>query len=230
MLVCSAGCRRCPPIISGLRSAVRRGESGTANIYFEEGPAAGDGHYLDHFTGPSRTWIRTVESSKPQLVQTSDICEEKKRWLQAALPAVGPRSIDCYGKYGVYNYGKTKVLLHYYARYLDVGTAKDLHELSRAEQMDLDIVLQLRKDESELTVLWRGKPASNRTVYVRGPKKLRKNLKTDEKGSVRFTPENAGRYTFRTSAEKATPGRDGDEEYSLIRHNGTLVMTLLVKK
>jgi uncharacterized GH25 family protein len=203
---------------------------GKALIYFEESPSAGDGHYLDHFAKTSKTWFRTVENIKPQLMPVEDIRQNKKRWLSAKLPATAPRSVDCYGKFGVYAYGETKVLLYYYARKLDVSTHEDLHELGRAKHMNLDIVPHDHEDEVELTVLWQGKPAENRMVFIRGPKQFRKNIKTNAKGRVRFTPSNAGKYTFRTSVEEATPGREGDEDYSLIRHNGTLIMTLPLNK
>jgi uncharacterized GH25 family protein len=206
------------------------GEHGSADIYFEHAPSAGDGHYLDHFTKTSKTWFRTVEKIEPKLVKTADVGADKKRWLRAKLPAAAPRSVDCYGKFGVYSYGKTKVLLHYYARNLDVRTHEDLHELGRAEHMDLEIVPHDVEEEIELTVLWKGKPAVDRTVYIRGPKRFRKNIKTDNNGHVRFTPLQAGRYTFRTSVEEATPGREGDEDYALIRHNGTLIMELPLRK
>lgn len=206
------------------------GEHGTVNIIFEEAPSARDGHYLDHFTGTSKTWFRSVEKIEPKLIRTADIRADKKRWLAAKLPAGAPRGIDCYGKFGVYTYGETKVLLHYYARTLDVSTHEDLHELGRAEHMDLDIVPHDSEDQIELTVLWKGDPAANRTVYIRGPKQFRKNIKTDENGHVRFTTVNPGKYTFRTSVEEATPGREGEEDYALIRHNGTLIMTLPLKK
>jgi len=208
----------------------RSGVPGAANIYFEESPSAGDGSYLDHFTKTSTTWFRTVEEIEPQIIKTSDTREDQKRWLRAHLPTSAPRSIDCYGKFGVYRYGKTNVLLHYYARNLDVGTHEELHELGRAEHMDLDIVPHDDQDHVELTVLWKGKPAAERIVYIRGPKKFKKNIKTDNKGRVRFAPAHAGRYTFRTSVEQPTPGREGDKEYSLIRHNGTLIMTLPLRK
>lgn len=208
----------------------RGGEHGTANIYFEEAPAARDGHYLDHFTGTSKTWFRSVERIEPQVIKTSDTRADKKRWLAAKLPAGAPRGIDCYGKFGVYAYGETKVLLHYYARVLDVTAHEDLHELGRAEHMDLDIVPHDVEDQLELTVLWKGKPAADRMVFIRGPKNLRKNVKTGDNGRVRFTPADPGRYTFRTSVEEPTPGREGEEDYALIRHNGTLIMTLPLKE
>lgn len=208
----------------------RLGDNGAANIIFEESPSAGDGYYLDHFTETSKTWFRSVEKIDPQPLATSVVREDQKQWLRARLPGGAPRSIDCYGKFGVYRYGNTNVLLHYYARNLDVDTHEDLHELGRAEHMELEIVPHDQESEVELTVMWRGKPADGRTIYIRGPNKFRKNLKTDNRGTVRFNPANPGTYTFRSSVEEPISGRDGDEDYSLIRHNGTLIMTLPLQK
>jgi hypothetical protein len=202
------------------------GEYGSAKIYFEEGPSAGDGHYLDHFTGSSKTWFRTLERIEARLIPTSELRDGEKRWLAAKLPGAAPRGVDCYGKFGVYRYGNTPVLLHYYARCLDVTSHEALHELSRADHMDLDIALHDHEDKVDLQVLWRGKPAGGRMIYIRGPQRFRKNLVTDEDGKAQFTPVSPGRYTFRTSVEQATAGREGDEQYDLIRHNGTLVVNL----
>jgi hypothetical protein len=208
----------------------KAGDNGTTNVYFEGGPSAGDGQYLDPFVKAGKTWIRTVEHLKPKLLKIKEVTNPKQRWLSAALPRGGPRSIDSYGKWGVYRYGQTDVLLHYYARMLDVDTHEDLHELARAEQMKLDIVPHDHEEEMELTILWKGKAVANRTVYIRGPKRFQKNLKTNKMGVVEFKPEGPGRYTFRTSVEENKSGKEGDKEYSLIRHNGTLIMTLPLKK
>ena len=51
--------------------------------------------------------------------------------------------------------------------------------------MDLDIVPHDSEAEVEMTVLWKGKAATERIVYIQGPKQFRKNAKTDEKGRVR---------------------------------------------
>ena len=203
------------------------GEHGIANIYFEESPSVGDGHYLDPFVQAKTTWIRTVKQISPQLIETSEqTAGEKQRWLSAPLPAAAPRSIESYGKFGVYRYGKTDVLLHYYARYLDVTAHEDLHELARAEQMMLDIVPHDVGDKLELKVLWHGEPAVGRPVFVRGPKRFRVNLETNERGIVRFPVKDRGRYLFRTNVEEDKAGVDGDKEYSSIRHHATLIMTL----
>jgi hypothetical protein len=110
----------------------KSGEGEVANIYFEEGPAPGDGGYLDPIAASAKTWIRTVDSPKPALLKTSEATAPNKRWLTADVAKAAPRSVDCYAKFGVYRYGQTDVLLHYYARHLDVSTHEDLHELSRA--------------------------------------------------------------------------------------------------
>ena len=202
------------------------GDEPTVGIYFEEGPAARDGGYLDPILASNKTWWRTVENIEPQPVEVSDIREDDKRWLRAALPADAPRSVECYGKFGVYFYGDTPVLLHYYAKWLDVSAHEDLHELGAAEHMDLDIIPHDHRDDVELTVLWKGEPAEERTVHIRGPEGFRQNLTTDEHGRVEFTPTAGGRYMFRTNVELATPGEDGDDAYELIRHHATLIMNL----
>jgi len=204
----------------------KAGEHGAALIIFEESPFARGGEYLDHFSTTGKTWVRTVEETKPQPIETVDTKEEDKRWLQGPLPAAAPRSIESYGKFGVYLYGKTPVLLHYYAKYLDVKSHEDLHDLGQSEQMLVDLVPHDHEKEMEVTLLWKGEPAADRTVRVRGPKKFSQNIQTDAKGMIRFTPEAQGQYTFHAYIEEATPGKDGDDEYKLIRHHGTVVMQL----
>lgn len=202
----------------------------TANIYFEESPGAGTGEYLDPILRTNKTWLRTVEKPQPQALEVQDKKEANKRWLTADLPQSAPRGIDSYGKYGVYRYGQTDVLLHYYARCLDLESHEELHELARAEQMRLDIVPHDEADGVQLKVLWEGKPAGGRPVSVRGPKGLNQNLKTDDQGLLHVKTEAAGQYTFRAYVEEDKSGRDNDKEYSLIRHHATLVIKLPLKK
>jgi len=203
------------------------GTHGTTNIYFEGGPGPGDGHYLDPFVECGKTWIRTVDAIKPVEIKTKDVMESEKRWLSAELPESAPRSIDSYGKWGVYRYGETDVLLHYYARHLDVESHDDLHELGRAEQMALDIVPHETSGVMELTVLWQGKPAANRTVSVRGPKGMKENLKTDEKGMAQFKIGEKGQYILKTNVEeKDNKGTFEGKDHDMVRHHATMILTL----
>jgi len=205
------------------------GAHGTTNIYFEGGPGPGDGKYLDPFVDRGTTWIRTVDSIKPVELKTVDFKEANKRWLKAELPESAPRSIDSYCKWGVYPYGETDVLLHYYGRHLDVQSHDDLHELGRAEQMALDIVPHESDGIMELTVLWKGKPASSRTISVRGPSGLKENLKTDEKGRAEFKIGGKGRYILKTNVEeKDSPGTFEGKDYDMVRHHATMILTLPV--
>ncbi len=208
----------------------KSGEKGTVNVYFEEAAAPGDGKYLAPFAKNGTTWIRTVADPKPVVIPMKETKRATTRWLTAPAPASAPRSIDSYGKFGVYRYGKTDVLLHYYARHLDVETHDDLHELSRAKQLELDVVPHDDGDKMELTILWKGKPAVDRIVHVRGPKSFQENPKTDQQGKVVFAIKEPGNYVFRTYVEEGVAGKDDGQDYSLIRHHATMSMTLPLKK
>lgn len=143
------------------------GAEKVANVYFEESPRAGDGHYLDHFLGSSKVWIRTLEQPDPDPVSASEVKNGENRWMQVALPAASEYSVDSYGKFGVYTYGKTKVLLHYYARNLVVASHDTVHELGRAEQMDLDLVPHDLGKDLEVTLSWKGSQLQSvRSSYV----------------------------------------------------------------
>lgn len=206
----------------------KKGEHGTVNVYFEGGASAGDGRYLDPFLKTGTTWVRTVESPKPQKLDIKDVKVEKKRWLSAECTASGPRSIDSYGKFGVYSYPKAETLLHYYGRLIEVSTQAELNKLARAEQMDLDIVPKASGGKVELTILWKGKPAADRVVSVRGPKGFQINVKSDKDGKASFENK-GGRHTLQTSYEIKTDGEDGGRKYEIIRHHSTMIADLPTK-
>ncbi|MCD0462786.1 DUF4198 domain-containing protein [Roseiconus lacunae] len=194
------------------------------NIYFEESARPGDGHYLDHFLGKSDVWIRTIEDPAPEPIRAKEVNEGELRWMQVGLPKAEEYSVDSYGKFGVYEYGTTKVLLHYYARNLRVKSHDAMHELGYAEQLNLDLVPHNFGNDYEFTLLWKGKPVPDRMVFIRGADGLRKNVKTDAKGKVKLTRPSNGDLTLRSSVEFATPGEENGEAYELVRHNITLVL------
>lgn len=207
----------------------KSGNNGTVNVYYEGGPGPGDGQYLDRFIKRSRTWIRTIDAVRPAELKMKETTSPGKRWLSSALPANGPRSIESAGTFGVYRYGETDVLLHYYGKNFDAGSQEELAKLGRAEQLDLDIVPHPADDGAGFQVLWKGQPVAGRPVAVRGPGGFKAQLKTDDKGRIQFKPEKKGRYTLRTSVEQKETGTDNGQEYQLIRHHGTALINLPVR-
>ena len=203
-----------------------RGDGRVANIYFEESPNPGDGSYMDHFLGKEKTWIRTLSQPDPEPLNAKEAKKDGKRWMKIDFDGDGECSVDVYGKFGVYQYPSGKVLLHYYARSLQVHSHDAIHELGRAEQMDLDLVPHDVGNKLELKLLWKGEPVKNRMVFIRGPERFRQNLKTDERGRVVFSPESPGQYTIRSSKEEMKSGEEGEEKYQSVLHNITMVLKL----
>lgn len=205
----------------------KTGDHGQANVYFEEGPAAGDGHYLDPFIENGKAWIRTGE--KPEEVKLAEIKTKGKRWMSGALPKDGPRCVSTSFKFGVYRYGKTDVLLNYYARNIDVKTNAELKQLESAKHLKLHIVPTVEDSTVTLQVMWQGKPATNCEMRLIGPK-FRKRTQTDENGQVTFKAETPGVYRMRTTInEPDKSGTDGGKEYSLTRHHSSLIINLPLK-
>jgi hypothetical protein len=207
----------------------KSGDHGTTNLYFEGGPGPGDGKYLDPFIERGTTWVRTIKNNKPVPLEMAVIKKPGKRWLASELKVDGPRCIDSFCKWGVYRYGKTDVLLHYYAKHFDAKSVADKNALARAEQLDLDIVPTFSEDGVELQVLWKGKPAAGRPFKLRGFGGLKKNLTTDEEGRVRFKPLASGFHSMRTSVDEPdNSGTFDGKDYDIARHHCSLTVNLTV--
>ncbi|HBE67007.1 MAG TPA: hypothetical protein DDW52_02555 [Planctomycetaceae bacterium] len=200
------------------------GEWKGTNIYFEESAKPGDGFYMDHFLGKSDVWVRTIEEPLPKPIQAEEVKTGDKRWMRVPLPESDEYSVDAYGKFGVYEYGTKKVLLHYYARNLSVNSHDAMHELGHAEQMKLDLVPHDEGGKIEFTLMWKGKPVADRMVFVRGPDGLRKTVKTNDKGTIELKRPSKGSLTLRSSVEFPTRGNENGEAYEAIRHNITLMI------
>lgn len=202
------------------------GEQGAMNLYFEGGASPGDGKYLDPFVNHGKSWLRTLDQEKATELEMVEVKKDKKRWLTSKLPSAGPRVIESYGKWGVYPYGKTDVLLHYYAKNFDVKAVEQLEKLGTSSNLKLDMRPSWSGKSLQLQVFWQGKPASKLSVSVRGPKGFKADLKTDDKGVVSFEPKDGGRYTLKTSVQEEKGGTDAGKEYQQIRHHATMLTTL----
>ena len=199
------------------------GPHGTMNLFFEEGPRPGDGHYLDPLVKRGQSWIRTSGSKDSQKLKMVEVKKPGKRWLSSKLPSGGPRVVESYGKFGVYRYGNTDVLLHYYAKNVDVPSLSQIGQFGRSANLKLDLVPSVSDKSLKLQLLWRGQPAAGRPVKVRGPSGFKQNLKTDDKGLVTFDVIRPGRYTVLTNVEEKKSGSDDGKSYAFIRHHSSLV-------
>ena len=195
------------------------------NVFFEHALQIEDGKYIPHFISRGKTWI--ADTTGVRELRVADTGKEKMRWLSAEIESSAPLRIDSYGLFGVYRYGTEDVLLHYYAKHLDIRTAGHLKQLGASNNLDLDIV-PTQSEDGKITVqvLWKGKPAKGRKITVRGPTRL--DLKTDENGLVHFDAKKKGLHSFLTSVEEMTPGTDplDKKDFVKIRHQSTLTMVL----
>ncbi|QDU93223.1 DUF4198 domain-containing protein [Lignipirellula cremea] len=202
-----------------------KGGQTVANVYFEESPNPGDGGYLDPIAASGKTWIRTVKEPTPKLLAMEEAVKPGKRWLSAPVSAKAPRGLESTGTYGVYPYGDTMVLLHYYARYLDTDDQNAVDDLAVAEQLMLDIRPHFTLKGLELEVIWKGEPAAKRPIYVKGFSG-RKTLTTDENGRAFFPFDKAGRHLLRTYVELDEGGTHDGKEFEKIRHHATMTVEL----
>ena len=203
------------------------GMHGTVNIYFEGGPGPGDGQYLDPFIKRGTTWIRTIDAPKTAVLKVEETKSPGKRWLSAKIPAAAPRVIDSFAMWGVYTYGKTEVLLHYYAKNAQVSSEAELNKIGRSDKLAFDVAPTLKGQNVSCEVTWNGKPAPNCKVSVRGPGGFRTSMKTDAKGKLSFAAEKKGRYTVHATLDEADKsGTQDGKKYDIKRHHSTLIMML----
>ena len=203
----------------------KSGDHGTTNVYFEGGAGPGDGQYNDPFVKRGKTWIQTLDSEKPAEIKMADTKKPGKRWLSGELPAGGPRSITSYGKWGIYTYGKSEVLLHYYSKLIDAESADDFYQLGRSKQLTLDVVPVQAESGYALQLFWKDKPVAGTTIQIRGPKGFSATPKTDDEGLVKFETDVTGQFTVKAVFEEKEKGEFEEKPYDLIRHNYTMLMT-----
>lgn len=204
------------------------GEHGAMNLYFEEAPAPGDGFYLDPFIQRGQAWLRLsgVEKSEPLKLTEVKVEEKNHRWLTSKLSKSGPRSVESYTKWGVYKYGKTDVLLHYYAKFIDVETPEQLAEVGQSDNLKLDVRPTWEDDKLRLEVMWDGKPAPDTKIYLRGPG-LKGTINTDANGKATLKPEKPGQYSLRAyHREGDKSGTFEDKSYEEVRHHSSLTIIL----
>ena len=227
--------------------------SGITKLHFEDKPTPGLGEFLQPFADGAQTWIRTLSTNSPKQIQLAEVTNQGNRWLSAELSQEGPRSIETYAKWGVWQFPDTgnETLLHYYAKHLDVNSPDNLDALGVASEFLLDLVpsgyvkpsqffnLDLGVERLsnfisrwtgpsvEILVRWRGQPAADAHLTVRGPTGPKIHLKTDAKGYVRVQASEPGLWTFLSYVEESDKkGVDQGKAYDVVRYTSSLTLRL----
>lgn len=202
-------------------------EQPVLELVFEESPRPGDGHYLDPIVERGKTWVRTRDMPQPRAVGMEEMRMPDLRWLRGKLDDNGLVAADSYVKWGVYRYGNTDALLHYYAKYIETAEALPAPARQRSEKLDLDIVVEESAEGRQVAVFWRGEPAANREIHLRGPQGRREKLTTDAAGRAKLTVAHSGPHTFRVAVvEQNKAGEFEGKPFTQVRHNATLTIRL----
>jgi len=202
-------------------TATNKDGSRTTDLVFEEWVLPGDGGYLDAIVKRAETTLRQP-GNKPQTFELKEIKQSGKRWMQASGPARLPFALETYVKWGVYRYGKTDTLLHYYAKHV-AGNDKSLLEPGK---LAFDISHKVEANKAHLTVTWQGKPLPNAKIYIRGSKDTR-SLVTNKSGNATLVLTRPALYTFRTKVIKNDEsGEFEGKKYTAVHHNSTLTVHL----
>lgn len=166
-------------------------------VSFAEGLEGGSANLVDRIAG-SEAWLRTPQGEPSRLELTTWIDEPAGVGaLVAPVPAEGSAAVDVACRYGVFERGETSMLLNYYAKHLRLNDAGDLAKLARAERLPLDIVPRAEGKGLQLQVLWQGRPAAGVEVVVLDPQDESRQFETNDRGTVTFSPTEAGRYAIR---------------------------------
>lgn len=200
----------------------KQGKQGTVLFYFEHAPKAGDGAYLDPFIERGTFWLTTADGESTK-IELNDTKEDKLRWLETELSEASPRCIDLYTKWGVYRYGNTDTLLHYYARNIDARDADDVTALAESKHLKLQLQPQLSSGELTVRVTWEGKPLAKQQINLRSPT-VAKNFTTNEDGIAVLPLNRPGNYALRTKVVKKKSGEFLGKDYAEVHHHSTLLM------
>lgn len=200
----------------------KEGKHGTVLFYFEHAPKVGDGGYLDPFIQRGTFWLTTTDEESAE-IKLKDTKQEKLRWLQGELTKTSPRCVDLYTKWGVYRYGNTDTLLHYYARNIDARDAADVAKLAESKNLKLQLQPQFEGGELSVRATWEGKPLANQEITLRSPT-VAKNFTTNDDGVAVLPVDRAGNYGIRTKMVVKEGGEFLDKEYAEVHHHSTLLM------
>lgn len=196
----------------------------TAQLCFGEEGAPGEAHLVDRLAKVKL--LSTKAGEKPTELKTEKQLTGETGFFGSKL-ASDDVALTSSQEYGLIERGGAAYLLHYYAKNLNATKPESLKTLARAENLRLDVVPSINKDEVELVVLFDGKPApAGSQVLVEVPDVGRDEYATDADGKVKFKVQGGGNYEIRARVKEEKPGERDGKKYAHEMHYSTLVMTM----
>lgn len=185
-------------------------------------------HFLVDQLEPAKVLVHKA-GAKPVVVETKKEVNEKTGFRGAA--AVPGASYSTSLEYGVRARGEENYLLNYTAKYLDLANPESLQSLARAENLRLDVVPSVEKDQVTITVLFDGKPiAAGSQVKIEAPNVGQDEHTTDANGKVTFKITETGHYEVRARYQHNQAGERQGKKYPHEMYYGTLVLNVPARK
>lgn len=193
----------------------------TPHVLFGEGTEPGEAELLDK-VAQTKAWLQRPGAKPQALSLTKQVSDELGSWTSDVDAAGAVLFATC--DYGVLDKGGKTFLLQYYAKQLN-AQPELLKSLARVDQLPLDIVPSLAKDECQLVVLWQGQPVADAEVTISPPIEKSFKAKTDSEGKVSFKLSGKGDYAIRAKHVINEAGEREGKKYPSQTHYSTLVLS-----
>jgi N-acetylneuraminic acid mutarotase/uncharacterized GH25 family protein len=189
-----------------------------ARVYFSEGAEPDDPDLLDRIADLKLTRFEPRDKASEVAVAKQDDA------LVAPLDKAYGVSLS--RKYGVIERGGESFLLNYHATSQVSAIPSDWQRLGN--QVPLEIVLNQKGKQVELTVYWQGKPLSDAVIVVAGSGIEQAEGKTDAQGHFTIEPQKSGLLAVRVKHVENESGKFDDKAYNSVRHWTTLTVPVSV--
>lgn len=189
-------------------------------VYFGE-DLSGDGEYLGMVKGMSLSSVRGEREGMPIKLthaKASAIGKVASWHRQSVFVAMHDM--------GVFERGDSKFRLKYYAKCGPVASSRTWQSAKTADDLKLDVVPRMTRDEVALQVLFEAKPVAKAQVIASGPGLDGLEVATDDKGTARIKANRPGRYLIRVRHIEPKAGELNGKRYPETRHYTTLTLNV----
>ncbi|HYG18620.1 MAG TPA: DUF4198 domain-containing protein [Ohtaekwangia sp.] len=212
-----------------LGSAPQTGKSLEVRIYygeFNEGVREISGGRLEELDGivawvigPDGKQTKLNISIEEKYFKTSFVPDQPGQYLIQAVNTVRP--VVDWSKFDI---GVVRPV-YYTTKEVAVGNAKNTPPTFEIPG-DAAVVIASTREKNTFRILFKGQPLANAKVLFHAPNEWSKELKTDDKGLVSFTPIGSGQYIVECIYAEKVPGNFKGTAYEAIRHRGTTAVDI----